>query len=165
MKRFISVFVICIMLSSVCSAESPADRFMAGLSDTWGAFRDMTEEAGRDAARLAEESGVTEWVEKKANDISAWVKENGLTDWAQGTLNNLKTWFDETGIREWATGTSKDIQAYIEENRPAIEAWLSEAGQSVRDAWDTLVNADQHTSEEVQDAYGIVVQSLEGAKN
>ena len=64
-----------------------------------------------------------------------------------------------------ATSTTQEFQTFIEENRPAIEAWLTEAGQEVRDAWDTLVNAGQHTEQELEAAYETVTESLEEAAN
>lgn len=153
------------MLLPVCRAESSTDRFLSSFSDTWDSFLDMAEDAGKGAAMWAEESGVTEWVEGKARDIAAWAQENGLTDWAKETLSELTTWFDETGIAEWTSATSREIQSFVEENRPAIEAWLTEAGQEVRKAWDTLVNADQHTEQEVKSAYEAVTDSLKEAAN
>lgn len=164
MKRFISVLVACVILAPACIAESSADRFLSSLSDTWDSFLDMAGDAGKGALKWAEEKGVTAWVEEAAGDISAWARENGLTDWATDALGRLSDWFDESGIAEWATDTSREIQAYIEENRPAIEAWLAEAGQEVRDAWDTLVHADRHTEEEVEEARDTVADSLREAQ-
>ena len=160
MKKIALILALCVALSPACLAEDAADRFVAGLSQAWDAFLDMAEEAGSDVSQWAQEPGVTEWVEGKAGDIAAWAQENGLTDWAQDTLSGLSEWFDASGIAEWATGTSQEIQAFIEENRPAIEAWLAEAGQEVRSAWDTLVNADQHTEQEIEAAYETVTESL-----
>lgn len=161
MKHIITILILCVMLVPAGMAESSTDRFLSSLSDTWDSFLDMAEDAGRGAARWAEESGVTEWAEGKANDIAAWAKANGLTDWARETIGDLTAWFDKTGITEWATGASQEFHAFIEENRPAIEAWLKEAGQEVREAWDTLVDADQHTAQEVEAAYETVTESLE----
>ena len=165
MKRTIAIFILCLILVPVCNAESSTDRFLSNLSDTWDSFLNMAEDAGKGVAQWVKDTGVTEWVEGKANDIAAWAKENGLTDWAQETLSNLTTWFDETGITEWATSTTQEFQTFIEENGPAIEAWLTEAGQEVRGAWDTLVNAGQHTEQELEAAYETVTESLEEAAN
>lgn len=164
MKKFSLILVLCLALSPVSLAEpSSADRFLSSLSDTWDAFLDMTEDAGKGVVQWAEDSGVAEWAEGAVNDVSAWFRENGLTDWARDTLDSLKTWFDESGIAEWAEGTSEEIQAFIEKNRPVIEAWLTEAGQEVRKAWDVLIHADRHTKEEVEAARGIVEESLQEA--
>lgn len=163
MKRIALILALCLSLSPVCIAESSTDRFLSDLSDTWGSFLDMVGDAGKGISEWAEESGVTEWVEGKVDDLAAWAKENGLADWANDTLGQLTTWFDETGISEWATDTSRKMQAFVEENRPAIESWLAEAGQEVREAWDTLVNADQHTGQELEEAYETVAKSLEEA--
>ena len=165
MKRIIIVLILFAMLVPICKAESSTDRFLSQISDTWDSFLDMAKDAGKGAAKWAEESGVTEWAEGKANDIAVWAKENGLTDWAQETLSDLTTWFDETGITEWASNTSQEFQTFIEKNRPAIEAWLTEAGHEVREAWDTLVNADQHTGQELKAAYETVTESLGEAAN
>ena len=149
MKCIITVLILCVMLVPICKAESSTERFLSNLSDTWDSFLDMAEDAGKDATKWAEGSGVTEWAKGKANDIAVWAKENGLTDWAQETLSDLTAWFDETEITGWASNT-----------RPAIEACLTEAGQEVREAWDTLVNADQHTEQEMEAAYETVMESL-----
>ena len=53
---------------------------------------------------------------------------------------------------EWAEGTAADLQAFIDENGPAVDAWLAQAGEEVKQAWNTLVNAEQHTAEEIQKA-------------
>ena len=163
MKRIVLAFVLCLLLSSVCLAESSTDRFLSNLSDTWNSFLDMAGDVGKQAEEWANESGVTQWVGDRANDVAAWAKESGLTDWANDTLGQLSAWYEGSGIAEWAEGTSREIQTYIQENRPAVEAWLSEAGQEVQRAWDTLVNADQHTQEEIAEAYDIVAESLEDA--
>jgi hypothetical protein len=160
MKCIITVLILCVMLVPICKAESSTERFLSNLSDTWDSFLDMAEDAGKDATKWAEGSGVTEWAKGKANDIAVWAKENGLTDWAQETLSDLTAWFDETEITGWASNTSQEFQVFIEENRPAIEACLTEAGQEVREAWDTLVNADQHTEQEMEAAYETVMESL-----
>ena len=161
MKKIICAMVLCAILSPACLAEaSSTDRFLSNLSDTWDAFLDMAEDAGKGISKWAGESGVTEWAESRARDIAAWAKESGLTDWAANAHDAVTTWFDETGIAGWAEGTSREIQTFIEENRPAIEAWLAEAGQDVREAWATLVNADRHTDAEVGQAYATVTESL-----
>jgi len=164
-KRSILILLACLILSPTCCAESSADRFFSNLSDTWDSFLDLAEDTGKEALQWAEDNGIVGWVEDRASDVSAWAKENGLTDWAESTLDEVSAWFDRSGIAEWATGTSREIQAFVEENRPTIEAWLNEAGQEVSRAWDTLVNAGQHTQEEVEEAYDIVTESLEEASN
>ena len=121
MKCIITVLILCVMLVPICKAESSTERFLSNLSDTWDSFLDMAEDAGKDATKWAEGSGVTEWAKGKANDIAVWAKENGLTDWAQETLSDLTAWFDETEITGWASNTSQEFQVFIEENRPAIK--------------------------------------------
>lgn len=166
MKKSLGLLLIlCLALAPVCLAEpepepSSTDRFLSSLSETWGAFLDMAGDAGKGVSKWADESGVTEWVDGAVGDISAWAKENGLTDWVSLTLDNLSAWFEESGITEWASGTTQEIQAYIDENLPAIDAWLAEAGQEVRQAWDTLMNAGEHSQEEIEDAYETVTESL-----
>lgn len=162
MKRIAILLIVCLMLSPAALAQtSSTDRFLSGLSQTWNAFLDMAGDAGRDASRWAEESGITGWVDGAASDISAWAKESGLTDWAETTLTNLTGWLDESGIAGWAEDTSRNLQAFIDENRPAIEAWLAGAGEEVRHAWDTLVNPNGHTAQDLEAAYDIVTESLE----
>ena len=42
-----------------------------------------------------------------------------------------------------------------------MEAWLAQAGEDVVQAWNTLVNAEEHSQEEVQEALEIVTESLD----
>lgn len=161
MKRIAIFLSICLVLSPVCFAEeSSANRFLSSLSETWDSFLDMAEDAGKEAYNWAEESGVTDWIEDKAGDLADWARENGLTDWAEDTLKDITSWFDESGIVDWAAGASQDIQNFMTENSPAIESWLSKAGEEVRHAWDVLVNADQHTQSELEEAYDVITDSL-----
>ena len=84
---------------------------------------------------------------------------NMANDAGQG----VSDWADKNGVTEWTSEASKNIQTFVEENKPAIEAWLNAAGEEVAHAWDTLVNADQHTQQEVKEAYQVVTESLEDA--
>ena len=161
MKKIATILILCLLLSPACLAESSADQFLSGLSDTWNGFLGMVNDAGNSVSQWAEDSGVAPWVRGAADDIAKWARESGLTDWAGGALDEVNRWFRDSGIAEWTEGASRDIQAFIEENRPGVEAWLNEAGQEVRRAWDTLVNADQHTEDEVKSAYETVTDSLE----
>ena len=162
MKRTILILVICLVLSPVCFAEAtPGEQFLSNLSATWDSFLDMAEDAGNSVSEWANESGVTEWVEGAVNDVAAWADESGLTAWAQGALEDISTWVDDTGLAEWAQGVSAQTQALIERNRPAVEAWLAQAGEDVVQAWNTLVNAEEHSQEEVQEALEIVTESLD----
>ena len=165
MKRIALILVLCMALAPVCHADesSAAGRFWGGISQAWDALVDMAEDAGESISGWVEDSGVAEWVETTVNDLAAWAKENGLTEWAQNTLTALTTWFDESGLKEWTSKTAEEFKAFVEENRPAIEAWLAQAGEDVRAAWDTLTDADHHTPEEVQKAYETVTESLESA--
>ena len=161
MKQIALVLILCLALSSAGLAEaSSADRFLSNLSDTWDSFLDMAEDAGDSVTQWADESGVTEWAENAASDLADWARENGLTDWAEGALKDLSAWFDEAGIADWATATSERLRAFAEENRPAVEAWLAQAGAEVREAWDTLMDADAHTDAEIQSACETVSESL-----
>ena len=164
MQRTALILVLAMVLSPVCIAEtSSTERFLSSLSQTWDSFLDMAGDAGNSVLDWVEESGVQEWVDDRLDHLSAWAEENGLTDWARGTLDKLTSWFDESGIKEWASETSRDFRAFVDENRPAIEAWLDEAGEEVQRAWDTLLNAGQHTSEEIRQAYDTVAESLDAA--
>ena len=164
MRQIALVLLFCFVLTPVCFARSSSsDRFLNNLTQTWDSFLEMTEDAGKAVSEWADESGVTEWAENTASDISAWAKENGLTDWAESTVKEFRTWFDESGISEWTAEASQNIRDFAEENRPAVEAWLREAGEEVRSAWNTLMDADHHTGEELQHAYESVMESLEAA--
>lgn len=155
MKRICLILALCLALTPACVAEtSPADDFVSGLSQAWGALTTMANDAGK---------SVSEWAQGAASDISAWADQAGLTEWAQGAAKDIDAWFRSSGISEWAEGAAKDLQAFVDENGPAVEAWLNQAGEEVRQAWDTLVNAGQHTREEIEAARDVVVGALEEA--
>ncbi len=156
--------VFCLALSPACLAEpSSSDEFLSNLSKTWDSFLDMAGDAGKEAADWAVDSGLADWAGGAASDLSAWAEEAGLTEWAQDALSEVSEWYAQSGITEWAQDTADGLRAVIEENRPAVEAWLREAGEEVRLAWDTLTHPDGHTQREVEDAYEAVVESLEAA--
>lgn len=159
MKRII--LVLCFLLASAALAEasSPADDFYAGLSQAWNGLLGMADEAGQAASDWMDESGVKEWAEGAANDVSAWFQEAGLTEWADGAIGDISAWFEGAGA--WTQETAANLQAFIDENKPAVEAWLVQAGEDVKSAWDTLTNPDGHTEAEVQEAYETVIDSLE----
>lgn len=165
MKRIACILILCIALSSAGMAEttSSGDRLVSGLSQAWDALLEMAGDAGKSVSEWAESSGVAKWAEGAAKDISAWAEENGLTAWAQDTLDTIVSWYEGSGIGEWASGAAQDIQSFLDENGPTIDAWLDAAGEEVRHAWDTLMNADQHTQQEVEEAYQTVTGSLEQA--
>lgn len=163
MKKIALILVICIVLSPACLAEgSSAQRFLSNLSDTWDSFLDMADDAGQSVSQWADESGVTGWVEGTVNDVAAWADESGLTGWAQDALDDISAWADDIGFTEWAQQVSAEAQALIEENRPAVEAWLAQAGEDVQQAWNTLLNAQEHSEEEVQQALETVMESRSG---
>lgn len=167
MKKLIFILILCIALSPACLGEeepkSSADEFLDNLSKTWDSFVNMANDAGQSVSDWADKNGVTEWAQGAVDDLTAWAQESGLTDWADATLKDITAWFDESGVAEWTAETSKNVQTFVEENKPAIEAWLNAAGEEVAHAWDTLVNADQHTRQEVEEAYQVVTESLEDA--
>ena len=164
MKKLALLLALCLALSPACLAEaSSAEAFLNSLSQTWDAFLVMMEDAGQGASELAEDSGVADWARDTANDVAKWAADSGLTEWAQGALRDLSTWFDESGIPEQAAEASREFREFMDENRPAVEAWLAEAGEEVARAWNTLLNADEHTEAEVREARETVTESLEEA--
>ena len=88
---------------------------------------------------------------------------SGLAEWAQDTLTELSALADAYGISEWAEKTGESMQAFIDENGPAIEAWLQYASQEVTDAWKTLVNPSAYSEAEVKQAYQTVTDALTDA--
>ena len=132
MKKIIICLAICLAVSTACLAESSADRFLSSLSDTWDAFVDMAGDAGKSAVEWADDTGVMDWLKNTGS---------GLVDWAQESAH--------------------EFAILVEENQPAIEAWLDNASEEIKSAWDTLVNPDGHTSQDIQDAYDTVMQALE----
>ena len=66
----------------------------------------MTEEAGKNAAQWAQDSGVVQWAREKAGGVSAWAKE-----------------------------TAQNVGSFIDEKSPEVNAWLSETGEQVAKTW------------------------------
>lgn len=162
MKRIACILILCLLLSPACLAEqSPADEFFGGLAQAWDGLRGMAAEAGEAVSDWANETGVADWAEGAAEDVSAWLNDTGITGWAEGAARDIADWFEQSGITEWTESAAQDIQAFIDENGPAVEAWLAQAGEDVQAAWNTLVHPDEHTEEEVKEAYETVVESLE----
>ncbi len=157
MKRFALVLALCFALFPVCRAEaSSTDRFLSSLSETWDSFLGMAEDAGK---------GVSRWAEGALEDLSDWYGESGVAEWAQGALADLNSWYELSVVGQWTRDAAEDIRSFVEENRPAVEAWLEGAGEEVRRAWDTLTHPQARTREEVDQAYETVVKSLESAGN
>ncbi len=164
MKKLSLLLALCLTLSPACLAEaSPAETFLNDLSKTWDSFLVMAEDAGEEVFEWVEDAGVADWARDTAGDIAAWAEDSGLIDWARGTLDDFSAWLDETDIPGRAAEASRELQAFIEKNRPAIEAWLADAGEEVARAWDTLVNAGEHTEAELKEALETVTESLEAA--
>lgn len=164
MKKTLICLVLLLALASAAFAESApassADRFLSNLSDTWDSFLDMTKDAGDSVVQWADDSGVTDWARDRIGDVTDWANESGLVDWANGAMDDIAGWLRDSGVTDWAEGVANEVRAFIDENGPAVQAWLAEAGENVKDAWDTLVNAQSHTREEVQEAYETVRTSL-----
>ena len=150
------LLTLCVALSPACLAESShADDFFSGVSQAWDGLLGMAEDAGKAASDWVNESGVVEWVEGATNDITAW---------AQGALSDITTWADESGVTEWTQTIESNVRSFIDENGPEVQAWLAGAGEEVRNAWNTLIHADEHDKEEVEAALETVVDALEPAQ-
>ena len=128
--------------ANLTAETSHADEFLSGLSQAWDGLRGMADDAGQ--------------------SISAWADESGFAAWADTALADMQSWAEDSGLTEWAQNVSAETQKLIEKNRPAVEAWLNQAGEDVKDAWDTLINAGAHTREEVEAALETVNESLNG---
>jgi len=164
MKRIVLILMLALSLSSAALAEtSSTDELLDNLSKTWNSFVKVAGEKGRDISEWAEKSGVKQWAEGAIDDVNAWIEGSGLSDWAQDTLSELTSWADAYGISEWAGQARDSLQAFIDENGPAIEAWLQQASQEVTDAWNTLVNASAYSDAEVEQAYQTVTEALADA--
>jgi len=166
MKRIvlILILILTLSLSTASLAEtSSTDELLENLSKTWDSLVKVAEEKGKDISDWAEKSGDREWAEGAIDDVNAWIAGSGLSDWAQHTLSELTAWADAYGISEWAEQTRDSLQTFIDENGPAIEAWLHQASQEVTDAWNTLVNASAYSDAEVEQAYQTVTEALADA--
>jgi len=163
MKRIAVILAFILAFSPVCLAEtSHTDDFLSGLSQAWDGLRGMASDAGQAASEWANDSGVTEWVEGAASDVSAWFQDFDLSAWIGDAGKSISTWFNDAGA--WTEEAAAKLQAFVEENEPAVEAWLNQAGEDVRNAWETLTNPDAHTKEEVQEAYETVSDTLQGTQ-
>lgn len=160
MKPIPVMLSLCLMLAPVAVAESsPVDDFFAGLSQARDGLIGMAGDAAQSVTQWADESGVSKWLGSTVDSVSAWAKESGVTEWAQSALNDAAVWADSTGMTQWAQDIEAQMKTMMEENGPAVEAWLKEAGEEVNRAWKVLSNADQHTVKEVREA----LQTLAGA--
>ena len=161
MKHIPVILVLCLMLSPGASAESThADDFITGLSKARDGLIGMAGDAANSVTQWANDTGVSDWMQKTAGSVTDWAKESGLTDWAQGALKDVTVWADDSGFTKWAQDVSAQVKAMVEENGPAVDAWLKAAGEEVNRAWTTLSNADQHTAKEVRDALETVNSAL-----
>lgn len=162
MTKLSIALIILFALSPVCLAESsPTDDFLDNLSKTWDSFLVMTEDAGKGISAWAQDSGLNDLANQTIGDITEWAKDSGLMDWAEEKTKEITAAIDEIGISEWIRENSEAIQSYADEYRPVVEAWLSVAGEEVANAWNTLMNACQHSDAEIEQAYDVVADSLE----
>ena len=169
-KNISLLLALTLLLTALAGVAGPAaqashaDDFLSNLGKTWDSLVGMAGDAGQAISDWAVDSGVVGWVEGAVDSVSQWAEETGLSGWAQGALDDVSQWAEDIGVTDWARQIAADTQALIDQNRPAVEAWLAQAGEDVTRAWNTLVNADAHTHEEVQQAYDTVVESLEEAE-
>ena len=186
-KKIISLLIaLTLALSALAglaeeAGTSNAEDFLSNLGKTWNSFVGMVGDAGQSVSNWANDSGVTDWVNGAADsvsnwandsgvtdwfngavsDVAAWAYDSGVVDWAQGALDSFSAWAGDASLNEWVQNVSAQAKALIDENGPAVEAWLAQAGQDVAQAWNTLVNADDHPAEDVRQAYVTVVDALE----
>lgn len=166
MKRRILILALCLLLGASGLAEaSSADDFFANLGKTWDSFVAMTDEAANSVSAWADESGVTAWFDEAGRNLSDWFGGSGLGEWAGQALGGLQTWANDTGLAQWAENVAAETEKLVEQNRPAVESWLNQAGEDVKRAWDTLVNAGQHSQAEVEAALETVTEALETASS
>ena len=143
MKRFFISMLLCLTLAVPGMAEeapSPTDEFLSNLSATWSSFVSMTEEA--------------------ANNVTQWINGIELPDWAEQARQSIEGWYNESGLSEWTQEASEEFQVFIRENRPAVEAWLSQAGEEVAKAWNTLANPSGATKKQLERAYNTVIEAM-----
>lgn len=149
------------LLSPAALAEAThADDFFSGLSQAWNGLVGMAEDAGQAASDWANESGVAAWIEDARSDIAAWADDSGLTAWVQGALSDIAAWSDDSGFTDWTQYISSNVEAFVYENGPEIQKWLENASDEVKNAWYTLVNATEHSQEELLAALKTVSEAL-----
>lgn len=161
MKRILIALLLSIVIVTPCLAEAPsstaapssaADEFLTNLSATWNSLVKLGEETA---------NNVVNWVN---NDLDNWLK-NDLPAWADNAAKSIQSWIGEAD--KWTQDAAAKLQAFVEQNGPAVEAWLNQAGEDVQKAWETLNNPNAHTQEEVEQAYDAVMNTLQevGAVN
>lgn len=155
MKRILIALLLCVAIATPCLAEAPsptevpssaADEFLTNLTATWNSL-----------VKLGEETvdNVANWVN---NDLANWVK-NDLPAWADNAAKSIQSWIGDAD--KWTQEAAAKLQTFVEQNGPAVEAWLNQASADVQKAWETLNNPNAHTGEEVQQAYDTVMDTLQ----
>ena len=140
--------------ANLTARSTYADNFFSGLSQAWDDLRGMADDAGQAVSAWANESGVAGALENAGESISAW---------ADTALSDMQSWAEDSGLSEWAQNVSAETKKLIEKTRPAVEAWLEQAGEDVKNAWNTLINAEDHTRKEIEEALETVNDALNDA--
>ncbi len=155
MKRILIALLLSIVVAMPCLAEEPsptaepsstADEFLANLTATWNSLVKLGEETA---------NNVTNWLN---NDLADWVK-NDLPDWADNAAKSIQSWIGDAD--KWTQEAAARLQAFVEQNGPAVEAWLNQAGTDIQKAWETLNNPSAYTKDEVEQAYDTVMDNLQ----
>lgn len=162
MKKMIALVCALLCLSGCLAESSNADDFLENLSNTWNSFLGMTQDAANSVSEWADNNGVTQWFNDTGDSIANWANENGVTQWLEETRDNAVNWYNQSGIPEWAEEAARDVTAFIDENRPAAERMLQQAGEVIARAWNTVAHPESYTTEEVARAYKALSDSIEG---
>ena len=152
MKRILISLLLCSLIATPGLAESTssaADDFLANLSATWDSLVQLGGEAVDSASN---------WIN---NDLPYWIN-NDLPIWADSASQSIQAWLDDAG--KWTQDAAANLRTFVDENRPAVEAWLSQAGDRFQRAWEVLTSPEGYSSTEVQDAYTTVMDALKEAQ-
>ncbi|MBQ8110988.1 MAG: hypothetical protein IJ124_12590 [Clostridia bacterium] len=165
MKKTLLLIAICLALFSTCMAETArAEDFFSGLSNAWNSFVSTAENAVNNVSDWVSSGGITQWADQAGKDISQWADQasKDVTQWANQAGQNIsqwvqgsptvESWYKQSGIPEW-----------VEQNRPAVEAWIAGAGEDISRAWNTVVNPSGHTQAEIESARKVIQDAMDKA--
>ena len=156
MKRILAAALMLALMPAGMAEKSSVDDLLENFGKTLDSAVEVAKEAADSVGKWANESGVTAWFEEAGKSIAEWSKDSGLN----ALIDDVQAWVEDNDVTQWSKDMGDKLSKFVEENRPAVEAWLQQAGDEVKAAWDTLINAREHTKEEVKKAAEQIERSL-----
>lgn len=121
MKRYVSLFLVIIMLTIQMGASAESERREMGglkesIQDLWGSVSEGA-------------SNAADWAKDKAEDVSEWAGETA--DWAKDTAGD---------VADWAKDTAGNVADWTKDRAGDIGTWAGNTGTWIKDnaaiAWD-----------------------------